>query len=220
MDASTFSVVVSAVATVATAIFTFIYVRLTNKYVKLTNQILQTNQMANIDDNRPFVVVSLPSRDDMVYLVIQNIGKSPAYNVEITIEPSLTTLGSDDKQLNSDKLLNLSFIPPQFELHNMVCTPVEVIDKLGKLDPFKISISYKDFRKLSFKEEYFISLDSYIYGGKIRQYTDQHYFNKIAKNLEKLNDLKDIAKKLNVIADSLDDGKEKFFEDGTPIKST
>lgn len=222
---STAFVIASSIATVVTAICTIIYVRLTNKYVKLTNQqvvltnkILQTNQMANIDETRPFIVLSMPSRDDMVNLVIYNIGKRPAYDVEITIDPPLKNIDTRYKKVNSDSLLNLSFVPPQFELSNLICLPEEVIKNKEDLEPFKITISYSDYRKITYKEEYQISLDAYITNGKMRQYTDQHYLNKISNNLEKLEDLKEIGRKLDIICDKLDNNKVKCLEDGTPIQ--
>lgn len=71
----------------------------------------------------PYVVVSLPVDSSAIWFSVKNVGSRPAYNVEINISPSLEELSKDGRFKGmADPLLNQSFLPPNYEVKNLVST--------------------------------------------------------------------------------------------------
>ncbi len=168
---------------------------LTGIYVYLTYKISKTNSDLLKEQTRPFVVVKFPLEDNALDIVIENIGLRPAYNVSIkilnleelksVIHPHKLNAGDFNKQ--SD-LFQHTFLPPNQIIRDFINFSELILKKENLELPFlKLEISYLDTYKKKYKEEYTISLQSYLYKSKIKQFTDTYFIEEISKQLKEIN---------------------------------
>jgi hypothetical protein len=144
-------------------ISTVILAFLTACYVMLTYQILKATRP------QPTVFVSLPTNDEdsTVLLSIKNIGARPAYNVNVTIEPSLDILAPTEAfKGTAGPMLNQPFMPPESEVLNVVsCTP-KILGLSEDEKRFKVQIRFKDSQGCGYSDSYQIDLSTYIFERK------------------------------------------------------
>lgn len=196
-------------------------------YVILTFSILKSNKKSTNEITRPYVVPNIFSEDLKINLSITNVGKRPAKDFQIEFTPSLSTIESKNRnnkakdigydRLNHVPMLNQSFIAPGFKIQTMLTPSVFFLEDNEVPRIYTAKYSYKDLNNKKYNETCVFNLGNYIYTEKTMQHTENFYLNEITKNLTLLNNLKDISRKLNDIANNTNKKKIKYFEDGTPI---
>jgi len=172
---------VGAYSSVFLSILTFIYVLLTYFILDTTNK--STQELI-----RPYIIVTFPSINHILLFSIKNIGKRPAYNIDISISPPISSLQMDTFKGNCEILQNQKFLAPEQEIQNMV-TPVPHLLQMKKNNQMNLNIiiSYSDSSGHFYKEIQDIDLSNYIYPEKI-------VFKEVKDHLE------DIAKYIKEIA--------------------
>ena len=179
-----FSSWVTAVATVVLAIITFFYARYTKKIIK-------QNADINRELMRPYVVVDLLSQDQKIHLRIRNIGKRPAYDVNIDIDPSIDSIELNEGTIKIDNknVLSQSFISPEYEQLLMLTATFKYLNKKEeKPQTFTTKISYKDSNKIPYDKTYKIDLGAIVYQNQIVNLSDNHYFGEMSKQLKEINE--------------------------------
>jgi hypothetical protein len=165
-------------------ITTILLALLTAAYVIFTYQILRSTRP------QPHVFVSLPTSEIEIFLSIKNIGARPAYDVHITIDPSLDTLAPTDAFKGaSGPMLYQPFMPPESEVRNFVTSTLEVLSVKNKQTKFKIHIRYKDSERRSYSDKYEIDFASYVFEKKFLDYDRTHYLHEISDTLKKMTEL-------------------------------
>lgn len=161
---------------------------LTMVYVVLTYLILNSTRKTSLEQTRPFVFASLPVEGFEVLLSIKNVGNRPAYNVVISFNPSLDVLSTSQLKGTYEPLLNQSFLPPNFELRNMLNSTVEVLQEGINLPTFDVTLSYLDSDGNPFTHNYTINLGSYVFNKKGVDYPNRHYLESISESLKKIGE--------------------------------
>jgi hypothetical protein len=136
---------------------------LTASYVILTYQILKSSR------HQPHVFVNLPTDDTDfdLYLSIKNIGNRPAYDVVITIEPSLDILAPADAYKGaSEPMLKQPFMAPESEIKNLISNSVKIHSLSEDKKRFNIQLRYKDSQGHKYSDAYRINIGSYLFEKK------------------------------------------------------
>jgi hypothetical protein len=177
-----------------TTILSLVLVIITGYYAIITHKMLKSNEKANNEQTRPYVIAMIESQDSWLNLYIKNIGKRPAHNVKIDFNPQLDNI--DNLRISKDekphkKLLYQSFMPPNFEVKTTLWFTPNYINTPNVNKTFEVRINYEDLSTLSYSEVYQLDLENYIYGDKSIEYSDNHYYNEISKSLK---DIKEVLK--------------------------
>ena len=159
---------------------------------------------------RPYVIVKMYCLDLKLYFEITNIGNRIAKDIHIKIDPNFDDL--KDLQITGKaaegvkKLLFQKFLSPGHSIRTVVAYNSDYL-KLKKdenSDIRNIGISYKSIlanlpnEEISFNEEYFIDIRTFLIDEKYADRSDN-------------KSLSDIAKKLDRIANSLSSSPSKFM---------
>lgn len=133
---------------------------LTGAYVVLTFLILHSNNELVEITNRPYIVFSLPQKENHVFLKIENIGKTPAYNLKISTEPKLHTIQGFSKE--SSKFLNQTYLRPNEVITHSIISASKLEKKEMNESTFEIDLRYQDFKRKEYTETYKIGIKNYI----------------------------------------------------------
>lgn len=156
-------------------------------YALLTFFILRSNNKLLVETTRPYIVVSLPAKELMIFLSIKNIGKRPACGVRVEFEPDLHTIGKGFfDETWSKPLMTQLFMPPEYEVSNLIGNAWEVLNSKTAIPTIKVKSSYKDLEGKKYWEEYNIDLSSYIFEKRVVDHSERHYLELISKSLEKI----------------------------------
>ncbi len=198
-----------------TAIATVVLAFITWYYAKLTKRMLKSTENALAEELRPYVVVDILVENHQIILRIRNIGKRPAFNTIISIEPDVDDIileveKTKKKLLNISPFLNQKFISPGYEIKfvlNIGPQYLKIKDSTRNY-VYNFSISYSDSSgKLFSNEKCTIDLDNIIYDEKVAIFNNTHYLESINKNLENIskqfNELKSITNSLNKVSDTI-----------------
>jgi hypothetical protein len=161
----------------------------TGIYAALTYLIVQSNQKILQETSRPYVLVSFILKPVYeINLSIKNFGKRPARDVRVEIDPPIHTLGEGFyEEAWSAPLMKQPFMPPDFEVSNLIGVTFEVLRANTTIPPIKVKIKYTDLeRKNSYREEYEINLASYLFKKKVVDKNEQDFLESISKSLEKI----------------------------------
>ncbi len=162
---------------------TILLALLTAAYVYFTYKILDSTRP------QPHVFVSLPSEELNIYLSINNVGSSPAYDVEVTIDPSLDLIAPTDAFKGASKpMLKQSFLPPETEIKNFVSSTLQILNNKGGTTIFKVGIKYRDYNYRHYSDAYEIDVASYVYEKRFLNYDVKHYLNEISNTLKEMKD--------------------------------
>ncbi len=135
---------------------------LTAGYVFLTYWILKSTRQAILEQARPYVIATLPLENEQVWLSIRNIGNRPAFNINVTITPSLEALGARSELWSP--LLNQSFLAPDREVHNSLVTGYSTLGLEPNKKVFKVKVEYTDSDDILYPHKpYTIDLNSYVF---------------------------------------------------------
>lgn len=160
---------------------------LTAGYVVLTFFLLRSSQKAMQEQIRPYVVVSLPVDSNFILLSVKNVGNRPALNVKINISPSLETLSKDGRFKGmADPLLKQLFLPPNYEIKNLVSTTLHANDVKPESRIFIVSCSYSDSNGEKYKDSYTIDMNSVIFKDMVLTKSTETQLSEISKHLEEI----------------------------------
>jgi hypothetical protein len=174
----------SAVTKIISSVSTPLLAILTAAYVILTFFILRSSQKTMQDQSRPYVVVSLPVDSNFIWLSVKNVGIRPAIDVTIDISPPLEILSKDDRFKGmADPLLKQSFLPPNYEVKNLVSTTLHANDVNPDGRVFAVSYSYADSSKETYRHSYTIDMNSVIFKDMILTKSIETQLKEISNHL-------------------------------------
>lgn len=137
---------------------------------------------------RPYIHVFLKPENLMICLVIKNSGQTTATDVIININPSLDTIASDETKGTFEYLQSHSSLAPKQEVIQFVNDTIS-FHKIEKRNiKLHVEIDYKDVMGKKYSEKIMINLNGILNPKKISQYSDNHYFGKIAQHLKTINE--------------------------------
>jgi hypothetical protein len=162
---------------------------LTGFYVLFTYWILKTTRSSLLEQNRPYVIVSLPLDDINLMLSIKNFGKRPAFRINVNINPSLEQINTHEFMKKTwPPMLSQTFLAPEQEIRNLI----GVAPALLKIEPekkkFDIEVDYYDSEHNHFNHKYYIDLNSYIFEEAMHIPNIISSLNSISKTLIKLSE--------------------------------
>ncbi len=169
----------------------FLTVLLTYLYVVFTGLMVRQIAKAQEEERRPYITVDIEFEQSVGWLVISNIGKLPATEVEITIVPELVAVRG--RKLSETILSKpIAYFPPGKILRSFVNVGRELLGKEGPKE-FTARVSYSlPERQNRYTDTYSINIDFYSH----RLYTSQ-------RDLKDINErLKEIERHLATIAKS------------------
>lgn len=159
----------------------FLTVLLTYFYVVLTGLMVRQMVKAQEEERRPYITVDIEFEQSEGWLVISNIGRLPATDVKINIDPEIVAVR--ERKL-SETILGkpIAYFPPGKTLRSFVDVGR---DLLGKDSPkeFTARVSYSLPGKAKrHTDTYSINLDFYSH----RMYTPQRDLNDINERLKEI----------------------------------
>lgn len=165
---------ISNIISFTSALLTYIYVVLTGVMVR---QIKKTSE----EESRPYIIVDIEFTNRMAYFVLKNIGKLPAKELILKVNP--------DIQLITKKTLTqtifskpISLIPPGKEIRTILDVSHSFLrDENPKIYQFEIKYNWGNKQKE--KEDYIIDVSM----NKGIVYVEEKGISDIAKSLDKIN---------------------------------
>ena len=156
--------IVTAVLTLINVTATIVYVVTTifiAKFAKDTREI-SSGQLTKITEFeearlRPYVLFNIISTEDRIYQShIKNYGLTAAFDIEVSIEPSLMIFDADETDtVSSSKIFAL---PPNFEIVSDINSSVGFYERYPN-PIFTGSVTYKDSKGVRYSEEFSIDLN-------------------------------------------------------------
>lgn len=139
---------VSAISTVVLVGATIIYVYYSNKLVKETTKLREV-------ETTPFISVYLQSFKKSPYMeiIVENIGKAPAYNVRIDFDGNLKEFIKKEKVLLPD-YLDITYFSPSQKVSYFLGKYENLTKNNNKSFIFSMTYFSKDGRKFSDNIEY------------------------------------------------------------------
>ena len=159
---------------------TFFLILLTYFYVYFTWETLDKMKKESSLERRPYIISDFTSEKSELGFYVKNIGKTPAKNVKISIEPDIIKFNNDS--LNQDIFGNkIDFFPP----NKIVETTVNSTADYFKSNPdhYVVSLYYTDSFNVKYSEKILLDLNHH----KKQSYVVETDLKNIGENLEKLN---------------------------------
>lgn len=129
----------------------------------------------------PYVIVDIEFNSNESWFILKNIGRTPAYKIEINIEPKLiTNLEKSISELIFKK--PISFLAPNKIINSYIDTSFNFL-KDSKPREYKIQIQYCDKKSNQYNEKYMINLENH----KNRAFVDKKEIDDIHKILKEIN---------------------------------
>lgn len=169
-------------------------------YVILTAKTLKINTKTFIETTRPSVLLSFNSEDGWLNLLIKNYGKTPAYDLNIEIDPPLDSIDMflnkkmKEFQVGHKPLLKQEFLPPDFEVKTTLMYSQDFVemDELPRV--YNIKLEYYDCnekekkKRMPYNHNYTINISSIVYPDKIRFNSIEYQIGEINKTLKNISD--------------------------------
>lgn len=179
-----------------TSISTFALAILTGFYVWLTYRLSKTNSKMLEEQLRPYIAVKIFIKGMKLYFELENIGKRPAYNVSVNVEPEFDLM--IQKDFDYRQLLIQKYMFPGFSIRNVLTYSTwyfELKDKNPNINEYKISLIYFDINNKQYSDKVEINLDQIIIGESPAEYDDNYYFQKMSETLVKIQEnMKNVEK--------------------------
>lgn len=137
-------------------------IALTLAYVVTTICILKSSTRQFGETMRPKVYVDFRFKDEIMYVVVKNMGERAAHNIKIEFTPDIKyRIGGEDRSLNATPLVNnLSFLSPKNEIDSLLGAGSEVLPK--QQDSLKAIVRYEsECGEKKYKEDHSFSLAAY-----------------------------------------------------------
>lgn len=157
----------------------FLMILLTYFYVVFTYEMLHRLETQSYLEKRPYLIADFTSERRILKVYVKNIGKTPAYNVEVKLIPDLHT--HSGQSLNQTLFKNkIAFFPPEKKVETIVETFIDFFKK-GSYQ-FQIELTYQDNFNENYKEMINVDL------GHIEEQSGlvNKTTNDIVKSLDKL----------------------------------
>ncbi len=165
---------------------TFALILLTYFYVYFTWETLNKMKKESHLERRPYIISDFTSDNSELGFYVKNIGKTPAKNVGIKIEPDIIKFNNDS--LNKDIFgKKIDFFPPK----KVVETTINETSKYFNNNPdnYVVTLTYTDSFNEKFSEKILLDLNHH----KKQSYIVEKDIKNIVESLEKLN--KTLSKK-------------------------
>lgn len=111
---------------------------------KAANNTINEMKEAREQENAPYIVVyfDIPQNKPLIYLIIKNVGKSIATDVNLTFTPSLTS--NVFKGINDVPLIKngISSLPPNYELRTLFDGAINRFGNTNFPLTYKVEVSY------------------------------------------------------------------------------
>lgn len=159
---------------------TFFLILLTYFYVYFTWETLDKMKKESSLESRPYIISDFTSEKSELGFYVKNIGKTPAKNVKVSIEPDIIKYNNDS--LNQDIFGNkIEFFPPD----KIVETTINSTSDYFKSNPdnYVVTLNYTDSFNVKYSEKILLDLNHH----KKQSYVVETDLKKIGENLEKLN---------------------------------
>jgi hypothetical protein len=169
-------------------VLTAIYVFATIKMLKSMNKTNQLTTDIEKEKSRPYVIFDIEIRDDFgVYLTLENIGKTPAFDIQLEVKPGLVKRFGSKRNVGIGFIDNgIKFLSPKRKLCDLIDSTLSFYEK--KELHFSGEVTYRDKWGDSYKENYSIDLESF---RDISEFTKK---DKVEERLGKIEKhLKDIS---------------------------
>jgi hypothetical protein len=173
---------VTAASTIVIAAVICIYAYLTNKLIRTTKRIAE-------EQSRPYVVVTLPSRNRKLDLSIKNYGQRPAKQVEVDFDPDLRTIAFQNVgEMTFRPLLTQEFLAPGQEVLGLVALTPEIVrsEVEGR---FTVTVDYSDQNGTKYHETSVINISNYVWDKSLVRKNSQDYLANIAIALAEIRDI-------------------------------
>jgi len=174
-------------------IFSFLVAIATLVYAYLTAQLVKLNKdIRDIQKKQLYPNINIDFQNEehnmnLINIIIENIGKSTAYDVHINIKPDIGYY--KNKKLSDLPIIkNNHDLPANKRIKFFLTNLLENTEDKIK-EPFKISVDYKNEKGKQFNKEFEIDLNM-LSGALYSAYTPiidmRNFLNDINKNIEKL----------------------------------
>ncbi len=142
----------------ATDYLSFGMIVLTYFYVVFTWEMLQRIETQNYLEKRPYVIADFHKERQVLKIYIENIGKTPAKNVKVKLQPDVVTF--QNKSINQTLFENpIQFFPPGKKIDTAINSRNDFFEKVENRN-YQINITYNDFAtNKEFREVINIDLD-------------------------------------------------------------
>lgn len=170
-----------------TLIFLAIYVAKTWSMAKSSKEsaeqtklLIQENRIVLDEETAPYIIAFFDVHEHMVDLVLKNIGKSVAMDINISIDPDISKITDADLSTILNK--GIKMLVPNQEYRTFLTPTVQMYEKNDKLI-FKICLSYKGgFLNKERKYEYTTNLDIY----RKRRFTFKKTFDDLVSKIDEI----------------------------------
>lgn len=142
--------------------------------------------------NRPYVIFDLVVKNEMLCAKVTNIGRQPAYHVQIATDPEILRSLSGREVPVCFMERKIALLAPSREIDDFVDLVGNFLRKYAEIT-FNVELSYKDFKGETYQQKDQISIGFL----KTRMFTKEE------------DPMKDIAKSLNKIAAYLEHTRKR-----------
>jgi hypothetical protein len=126
----------------ATDYLSFGMIVMTYFYVVFTWEMLQRIETQNYLEKRPYIIADFYKERQVLKIYVENIGKTPAKNVKVKLQPDIVTFQS--KSLNQTLFENpIQFFPPGKKVETAI-NSMNTFFKEEENRNFQIKILYED----------------------------------------------------------------------------
>ena len=174
------------IATIASAIIALLLAYLTFRNVNLTKKTVEEMKLAREENSRPFITAGYEVNDKrFVYFYIENLGASPAININVFIKkPIKLKNGMDIQSKIFDK--PIKYLAPKEKINTVIFPTWEIPEENTPYAENSVEVKYFDVRgEKQYKEEYDIGIKPYVES----LYIDSLTINDLVKEMKKLNEI-------------------------------
>lgn len=158
---------------------------------KAAQESIQANRLAEVEANRPYVVVSVELGQTSMQrldLVVRNVGKRPAVNVRITLDPPPVRAREEEAYAIANmKMLRepIALIAPGQEIRAFYDSATERKDRDDLPSSHKATVAYRDTTGGNWAGEFTLDLEA-LKGMLFAQIGTVHDLSKSLKEIEKI----------------------------------
>ena len=165
-----------AIQSIIIALATCVYVYYTIKLLRVTQESIE-------EQNRPYIVVSLPTRNRKLDLCIENLGNRPAHNVKIECNPSLDSLAvCDVGNKMFYRLFNQASLAPSQRVLGLVALTPEII-RSNVPKRFEFKVWYYDSIGKSYFDQIVIDVSDYLWETSLVRANSEDYLGRMSVSL-------------------------------------
>jgi len=196
---------IQALAAVAQVFFSLVVIALSFFTIRLTAATVKENMLLRRAETDPHVAVycDVPEGQQIIDVVIKNLGRGPAYNVRCVFDTAeMTRLG---KTLDEYPFFqHLEFLAPQAEIRAFVDVASSLLEK-RTFTPVRVTVSYRSSDMRAITESF--QLDPYVFEGiPVR---DDHSLDKLIRAID------NNTKAVKAVADRIDKQAKKMTSQRT-----